>query len=152
MVLILIVVVIVIGIIFLSRHLRKQGAIEALGECFVIGISAVSAFTLMIIGIIGVGLGDAEYNLLETRDLIGVKQGEIYALLGDAHCYYVNGDKVSCVGDGQDGNYSCKVDVGDYDKCYVEKYKVDYKMNFWTFNLMNGVEYRFYIPENMEQE
>ena len=42
-----------------------------------------------------------------------------------------------------------KADVDSIDSRYPNAHK---KMNFWTFNVMNGSEYKIYIPQSMVSE
>lgn len=143
------------GRVCMQKYMKKPSMFVDLVEIAVIVIVAISSMTLFFLGITGVCLGESEYVLKETKELVGIKQGDsTYAFLDDENsCYYVNGERIKVFNnDGTDENISCKIVIGDYESIYVEKYDIDYKMNFFTFNLVNGKEYKVYIPQNMVSE
>ena len=147
---ILIAIVLIVGTIFLFK---KIGAHDV-GSSLIITIAGLGALVMIVIGVGGLGFGESEYVLIETKDLIGIKQGETYVFLDEENnCYCLNDNRATIINSkGEDPNVYSTLVIGDYDKIYVEKYVVDLKMNFWTFNVMNGAEYKFYIPQSMLSE
>ncbi|MBE5812153.1 MAG: hypothetical protein E7314_00670 [Clostridiales bacterium] len=153
--LILIAGVLLVGGICFSIHEYKKESFFMLFESMVSVLILSGVIMFVIIGITGVGFGESELNLEETNNLVGVNQGDsTYAFLDEENnCYYVNDNRVQVINNySEDASGYCTVVIGDYDKIYVEKYKVDYKMNFWTFNVASGKEYKIYIPESMISE
>ena len=152
---ILIAIVLIIGAIFLFRRmLRKTYFIDGIPICLSTTIASLGALLMIFIGVGGLGFGESEYILTETKDLIAIKQDETYVFLDEANnCYCVNDNKTTVINKkGEETSVYCTLIIGDYDKIYVEKYMIDLKMNFWTFNVMNGSEYKIYIPQSMVSE
>jgi len=150
---ILIAIVLIIGAIFLFRRMLRKTC-DGIPICLSATIAMVGALLMIFIGVGGLGFGESEDVLIETKDLIGVNQGDsTYVFLDEENnCYYINDYRVQVINKHEDSSGHCTVIIGDYDKTYVEKYNVDYKMNFWTFNVANGAEYKFYIPQSMVSE
>jgi hypothetical protein len=123
-----------------------SGALDAL----IMTVCIASTLVATCVGIFGFGFGDSEYVLESTKELPNIIQiDESYALLDEeGNCYYVNGNRVQVVNSyGVKESGSCTLITGKCENIYVEKYDIDYKMNFWTFNLVSGKEYKIYIPE-----
>lgn len=152
---ILIAIVLIIGAIFLFRRmLKKTYFSDGIPICLSATIAVLGAALMIFIGVTGLGFGESEYILTETNDLIGIKQGETYVFLDEENnCYCLNNNRITIINTkGKDTNVYSTLVIGDYDKIYVEKYVVDLKINFWTFNVMNGAEYKFYIPQSIASE
>lgn len=151
--LILIGIVFVVGAFFIARRCdKKDGFLMWVSEPFLVLLGILGVTALVMIGLTGGCTGESEYTLTETIELVGVNKGEsTYIFLDEENQgYYLNDNKMVVVKKyGENTTIHCTKVIGDYDKIYLEKYEIDYKMNFWTFNIMDGVEYKIYIPQSM---
>lgn len=131
------------------KHERDQNTM--LAESMVFTLSLVMGIILIFVGIFGFGMTKSEEVLLETKDVIGISQEDSTYVFLDAenNCYYIYDEKLVVIKDGYKYDVECVVVKGDYDKAFVERYKADYKMNFWTFAISNNECYKIYIPQNM---
>ena len=150
---ILIAAVLIVGmIIYCKSGITRK--VPFLIDGVIIAVAIIGAFLSLFLGTVGICTGEAEYKLIETNELTGIKQGEVYVFLDEeGRGYYVNEDRMSVASKNEvTFEVYCVSDIGDYEKIYVEKYDIDYKMNFWTFNILNGSEYKLYIPQSMASE
>ena len=133
----------------------KSEILAFLVQIIVSLVLVIAAVVCLILGLGCLETEETEYLLSESKELIGtISVDTSYAFLDEeGNCYYLNGDRMYFVNElAAEESVHCIIYKGNYEKIYIEKYKIDYKMTWWSFNFINGVEYRLYIPENIISE
>lgn len=147
------------GFIFKSVIKNKSEKFVTL-KSFAAVIICFVAVMLITFGFCGARIEEGEYLLEGTNYVVIQKQDDTkYEVFDEENniLYYFEGSQVEVLKDGKRGAYGnkiiydCKILEGNYDQPYIEEYEVDYKMNWWSFELINRPEYILYVPEDVTE-
>jgi len=145
-----------LAIVFIVIGIRQYKSIPmccdfkyAWKKWFIILICFISTTLLLFFSIIGGTEGNT--NIINKGSMVGKRQNETtYELIDEkGNIYYVEDGKVE-VNSKYMPNYV--VIVGDYEKPFVQASRTEMKMTVWSLALVDRIENRLYIPQDMPIE
>jgi len=147
-----------IGYRIFKRVINNESEKLFVGKCFISAIACVLTIMLIANGLCAFRISEGEYRLESTHYVSMQEQNDSkYEVFDEENniLYCFEGSEVEVLKDGKRGMYGnkimydCTIIEGDYTQPYIEVYEVDYKMNFWSFELVNTLEYILYVPEKI---
>ncbi len=147
-----------LGVFVLKRVLKGNSENLYAGKLFLVSLNFFFAIMFITFGFCAARHTEGE-DLLKGTYYVEVQKFDNvkYEVFDEENnvLYYVADNKVEVLKGGRRGMYGnkiiydCTIVEGDYDKPYIEYYEIDYKVEWWSFELTNGVKYVFYIPKGI---
>ena len=147
--------------VLLFRHVIKNNDAKFVTlKSMVAVLTCFIAVMLITFGVVGVRIDEGNPQLMSTNNVVIQNyEDEVYEAFDERNntLYYFGKAEVEVLKDGKRGMYGnkiiydCKILEGDYDQPYIEFYEVDYKMNWWSFELIDRPEYILYVPKDGAQ-